>query len=86
MIYVVIATTAILVLSAVVGLVRLRTATDDASVAAVSDLVYFCAVGMLLMGGMAVASAVTLDVAVLASMIGILATVSLARILTRGRR
>lgn len=86
MIYVVIATTVILVASAMIALARLATARDDASVAAVSDLVYFCAVGALLLGGMAVSSAVVLDVAVLASLIGILATVSLARILTRGRR
>lgn len=86
MIYVVIATTVVLVASALIALARLVSARDDASVAAVSDLVYFCAVGMLLMGGMAVSSAVVLDVAVLASLIGILATVSLARILTRGRR
>ena len=83
---VVVTTIAILVVAALVALARLLTAQDDASVAAVSDLVYFCAVGILLMGGMAVGSSVVLDVAVVASLIGILATVSLARILTRGRR
>lgn len=86
MIYVVVVTSVILVASMLVALARLVTAKDDASVAAVSDLVYFCAVGLLVLGGMAVSSSVVLDVAVLASLIGILATVSLARILTRGRR
>ncbi|WP_151525809.1 monovalent cation/H+ antiporter complex subunit F [Serinicoccus kebangsaanensis] len=79
-------TVAILLLAAVLGLVRVMTARDDASVAAVSDLVYFCAVGIFLMIGMAAESIVLLDVASLAALVGILATVSLARILTRGRR
>ncbi|WP_010148270.1 monovalent cation/H+ antiporter complex subunit F [Serinicoccus profundi] len=79
-------TVAILLLAAVLGLARVMTARDDASVAAVSDLVYFCAVGTFLMIGMASESIVLLDVASLAALIGILATVSLARILTRGRR
>ncbi|ANS78913.1 Na(+) H(+) antiporter subunit F [Serinicoccus hydrothermalis] len=77
---------AILLLAAVFGLVRVMTARDDASVAAVSDLIYFCAVGIFLMIGMAAESIVLLDVASLAALVGILATVSLARILTRGRR
>lgn len=79
-------TVAILLVAAVLGLVRVMTARDDASVAAVSDLVYFCAVGIFLMVGMASESIVILDVATLAALVGILATVSLARILTRGRR
>ena len=79
-------TVGILLLAAVLGLVRVMTARDDASVAAVSDLVYFCAVGIYLMIGMASGSVVLLDVASLAALVGILATVSLARILTRGQR
>lgn len=86
MIYVVIITSALLVLSALIALARLATAKDDASVATVSDLVYFCAVGGFLMLAMQMRSSVVLDVAMLAALIGILATVSLARILTRGRR
>ena len=50
--------------SAVLGLVRVMTARDDASVAAVSDLVYFCAVGIFLMIGMASGSVVLLDVGI----------------------
>ncbi|WP_022925413.1 monovalent cation/H+ antiporter complex subunit F [Serinicoccus marinus] len=79
-------TVGILLLAAVLGLVRVMTARDDASVAAVSDLVYFCAVGIFLMIGMASGSVVLLDVASLSALVGILATVSLARILTRGQR
>lgn len=86
MIAIVWVTVGLLLVAAVVGLIRLMTARDDASVAAVSDLVYFCAVGTFLMVGMVTESAVLLDVASLAALVGILATVSLARILTRGRR
>ena len=79
-------TALILLLAAVLGLARVVTARDDASVAAVSDLVYFCAVGIFLVVGIASGSVVLLDVASLAALVGILATVSLARILTRGSR
>jgi multicomponent Na+:H+ antiporter subunit F len=83
---VLVGTIGILVVSAVLGLIRLYTATDDASVAAVSDLLYFCAVGIVVMGAMATGSSITFDIAAIAAMIGILATVALSRILTRGRR
>lgn len=86
MTFVVVGTVAILVAAAVLGLIRLYTATDDASVAAVSDLLYFCAVGIVVMGALAVSSSIIFDVASIAAMIGILATLALSRILTRGRR
>ena len=86
MTFIVAGTVGILLVSAVIGLVRLYTASDDASVAAVSDLLYFCAVGIVVMGALAVGSSITFDVASIASMIGILATLALSRILTRGRR
>ena len=57
---VLVGTIGILVVSAVLGLIRLYTATDDASVAAVSDLLYFCAVGIVVMGAMATGSSITL--------------------------
>ena len=86
MTYVVAGTVGVLLVSAVLGLIRLYTARDDASVAAVSDLLYFCAVGTVVMGALAVNSSITFDVAAIAAMIGILATIALSRILTRGRR
>ena len=54
--------------------------------AAVSDLLYFCAVGIVVMGALAVGSSIVFDVASIAALIGILATIALSRILTRGRR
>lgn len=76
----------ILAVTAVTGVVRLYTARDDASVAAVSDLVYFCGIGMVSLGAVLVGSSIAMDVLAIGSLLGILATVALSRILTRGRR
>lgn len=76
----------ILVVAAVLGVVRLVTATDEPSAAAVSDLVYFCAVGTFVLLATLTDSSVIFDVASIAALLGILATVALSRILTRGRR
>jgi multicomponent Na+:H+ antiporter subunit F len=80
------ATVAILTLAAVLGIARVMTATDDATRAVVGDLVYFCAVGVMIMMLTATDSAVTFDVALIAALLGILSTIALSRILTRGRR
>ena len=76
----------ILAASIIVGLVRVLTAKDLGSRAIVSDLVYFSAIGILTMFGILVSSSIILDTIFLASMVGILATISLSRILTRGLR
>jgi multicomponent Na+:H+ antiporter subunit F len=80
------ATVAILTLAAVLGIARVMTATDDATRAVVGDLVYFCAVGVMIMMLTATDSAVTFDVSLIAALLGILSTIALSRILTRGRR
>lgn len=76
----------ILAAAVIVGLVRVLTAKDLGSRAIVSDLMYFSAIGMLTMFGILVSSSIILDAIFLASMVGILATVALSRILTRGLR
>jgi multicomponent Na+:H+ antiporter subunit F len=76
----------ILALAIIIGLVRVLTARDQGSRAVVSDLIYFSAVAIVTMLGITVSSSVVLDVVFLASMIGILATIALSRILTRGHR
>lgn len=72
--------------SVLLGLVRIATATDEASRAVVGDLVFFCAVALLVLLGMLTDSAAVVDAALLASLLGVLATVALARIITRGQR
>lgn len=84
--WVVVTTIAILAATAVLGVLRVMTARDDASVAAVSDLVYFCGIGTVTMGALLAGSSITMDVISIGALLGILATVALARILTRGRR
>ncbi len=69
-----------------VGLAQVALARDDASRAVVGDLVYFSAIGVMVLYGILAGSAVVLDAAMLASLLGIVATVALARILTRGHR
>ena len=76
----------ILAVAIVIGLIRVITAKDLGSRAVVSDLVYFCAVGMLTIIGIHVSSSIVLDVIFLAWMVGIFATIVLSRILTRGHR
>ncbi|TSI17626.1 monovalent cation/H+ antiporter complex subunit F [Brevibacterium aurantiacum] len=76
----------ILAAAVIVGLVRVLTAKDLGSRAIVSDLMYFSAIGMLTMFGILVSSSIVLDAIFLSSMVGILATIALSRILTRGLR
>ncbi|MDN5585364.1 MAG: monovalent cation/H+ antiporter complex subunit F [Brevibacterium sp.] len=76
----------ILAAAVIVGLVRVLTAKDLGSRAIVSDLMYFSAIAMLTMFGIIVSSSIVLDAIFLSSMVGILATIALSRILTRGLR
>ncbi|MGO1284065.1 MAG: monovalent cation/H+ antiporter complex subunit F [Brachybacterium sp.] len=79
-------TLAMFAVAVLVGLSRLVTAPDSASRAVVGDLVYFSAIGVIILLGLLHGSAAAVDAALLAALLGILATVALARILTRGRR
>lgn len=77
---------ALLAVSIVLGLVRALTAIDMGSRAIIGDLVYFSAIGILTCIAMLVDLSIILDVIFLSSLLGILATVALARIQTRGHR
>lgn len=79
-------TVGILGVAIVLGLLRIATATDGASRAVVGDLVFFSAVGVLLVLDPVLESAAIRDAAMLAALLGILATIALSRILTRGQR
>lgn len=69
-----------------VGLFQISLGYDGASRAVVGDLVYFSALGLLLLVGIVVESSAVLLAALLGSIVGLLATIALARILTRGER
>lgn len=77
---------ALLSAAALLGLVQVMSAPNDASRAVVGDLIYFCAVGIFVMVALEYESVVLFDVASVAALLGILTTIALSRILTRGRR
>ncbi|HJC27901.1 MAG TPA: pesticidal protein Cry26Aa [Candidatus Dietzia intestinipullorum] len=78
--------TVIVAASMIVAALRAMRGPDDATRAVMADLVYFCAIALFVMFVIRGASAVALEVVMLGSLLGILSTVALARILTRGRR
>ncbi len=78
--------TVILALSVLAGLYRAYSARDGATRTIVADLVFFSCVGILIVHGMLLGSAVSVDLSLIAAILGIVATLALARILTRGRR
>ncbi|MCT2007633.1 monovalent cation/H+ antiporter complex subunit F [Micrococcus lylae] len=82
----VVATIAVLAVAFGLGILRILRSETNAERAVVGDLVYFASIGMLAAAGLVFHSAVVQDVALLAAFLGILATVALSRILTRGER
>lgn len=75
-----------LALSVLAGLWRAYTASDAATRTIVADLVFFGCVGILVVQGMLWRSGVSVDLSMVAAILGIVATLALARILTRGMR
>lgn len=65
---------------------RLIVGSDDADRAVASDLLFFAVIGMFAMIGTLVHSTVIFDVVLVATVVGFLASVSLARAITKGRR
>ncbi|WP_159149578.1 monovalent cation/H+ antiporter complex subunit F [Dietzia lutea] len=80
------ASTVIVVASMVVAAIRAVRGPGDANRAVMADLSYFCAVALFVLFVIRQGSAVALDVVMLGSLIGILSTVALARLLSRGQR
>ena len=78
--------TVIVVAIMVVAAVRAVRGPGDANRAVMADLSYFCAVALFVLFVIRQGSAVALDVVMLGSLIGVLSTVALARLLSRGQR
>lgn len=76
----------IIVVAALLGTIQVARGPDDASRAVCGDLLFFCAIAVFLTTGVLRSTSVLFDVALLATLSGILATAALARMLTRGRR
>lgn len=78
--------TVIVAASMLVAAIRAVRGPGDANRAVMADLSYFCAVALFVMFAIREGSAVALDVVMIGSLIGILSTIALARLLSRGRR
>lgn len=73
-------------ISAVLGVVATVRANSDASRAVIGDLLFFSAIAAFILIAAVRDSAVVFDVALIAVLLGILATLALGQMLTRGRR
>jgi multicomponent Na+:H+ antiporter subunit F len=77
---------AILAVSAAVAAHRMFVGPDDAQRAMGSDLLFFAFVGLTALGGLLVGSPAVFDLIIVATVVGFLASISLARAVTSGRR
>lgn len=73
-------------ISAILGVVATVRANSDASRAVIGDLLFFSAIAAFILIAAIRDSAVVFDVALIAVLLGILATLALGQMLTRGRR
>lgn len=84
----VLATLAVVVLgvSSALGTLRVVLGPDDASRAVVADLLFFTTIAMFVVLAVLLPISVLFDVALLATLSGVVATLAFARMLTRGDR
>lgn len=76
----------ILAVSMLVTTYRMLTGPDDADRVVAADLLLFGAVGLIAVIGVRVAATYAFDIVLVATVVGFLAALSLARALTRGKR
>lgn len=76
----------LLLFAAVAAAYRMFRGPDDAHRAIGSDLLFFTVVGLIGLVGLFVGSPVVFDLIIIATVVGFLASISLARALTNGRR
>lgn len=76
----------ILAISLVGTVMRIVLGPDDATRIVLADMVFFSALALFTVFVMWRGSAVAVDVVLLGSLIGVLSTVALARMISRGRR
>ena len=65
---------------------RMAVGPDDANRAIASDLLFFAVIGLIALTGTLLANRYLFDIVLVATVVGFLASVSLARAITRGRR
>lgn len=72
--------------SVVVAGVRMFRGPNDANRAIASDLLFFAVVGLFALFGVLTMTPTVFDLVLIATLVGFLATLSLSRALTKGRR
>ncbi len=65
---------------------RMLTGPTDADRAIAGDLLLFGMIGLIALFGVRLSAAATFDITLIAAFVGFLSALSLARVLTRGRR
>ena len=76
----------LLVVTCLASTYRMIIGPSEADRVVASDLLFFGMIGIIALIGVRVASLATFDIVLVASVVGFLATLSLARALTRGKR
>ena len=77
---------AVLAVSVVVAGTRMYLGPNDANRAVASDLLFFAIIGLIALVGLLTGSGAVFDLVLVATLVGFLAALSLARALTNGRR
>ncbi|MFP7761363.1 monovalent cation/H+ antiporter complex subunit F [Marisediminicola sp. LYQ134] len=77
---------AIIVLVGIAATYRMLAGPTDADRAVGGDLLLFGLIGLVALVGVRIGSTATFDIVLVAALLGFLTAISLARILTRGRR
>lgn len=76
----------VLAASVLVAGVRMFRGPNDANRAIASDLLFFAVIGLIALFGVLAMAPTVFDLVLIATLVGFLATLSLARALTKGRR
>lgn len=76
----------LVVVSMLAAAYRVVLGPRDADRTVASDLLFFGFIGLVVLIGVRVGSGVVFDLTLIATLVGFLATLSLARLITRGKR
>jgi multicomponent Na+:H+ antiporter subunit F len=76
----------LVVISLSLATARMVIGPTDADRAVAADLLFFAIIAMIALVGVRVASSATFDIVLIATLVGFLSAISLARALTKGKR
>lgn len=77
---------ALVIVTTVLTAIRMVRGPSDADRAVAAELLFFAAVGLIALFGVRAGSVATFDIVLVATLVGFLSSISLARALTRGPR